>query len=99
MKLTIPAFLIFVLTFLNCSTEPEFMNEGIVIGFDTRECICCGGYFIEIDNDTLRFYSLPDKCILRLNTETLPVKVLLNWKKDPNACLGDEILILQIEKK
>jgi hypothetical protein len=29
---------------------------------------------------------------------SFPIEVILTWKKDPNACLGDEIIITRIEK-
>jgi len=75
------------------------MTEGIITAVDHRLYGCCGGWFIEIDSDTLRFNKLPNKSKLNIHNEILPLKVRLNWKKDLNACLGDEIIIMQIEKK
>jgi len=74
------------------------MDKGTILEFDTREFVCCGGWFIKTDNDTLRFYDLPLKSNLNLLAEILPLQVRLNWKKDPNVCSGDEILIMEIEK-
>ena len=89
----------FLLFLIACSTEPEYMTDGIIMGVDHRLCGCCGGWYIKIDSDTLRFYEVPKKSELDIHNETLPLKVRLNWKKDPNACLQDEIIILEIEKK
>lgn len=75
------------------------MNQAKILEPDYRMCVCCGGWFIKIDNDTLRFYELPSDCNIDLNTETLPIEVELNWEKDKNDCLGDEIIIDAIRKK
>lgn len=75
------------------------MNQAKILEPDYRMCVCCGGWFIKIDNDTLRFYELPSDFNIDLNTETLPIEVELNWEKDKNDCLGDEIIIDAIRKK
>jgi hypothetical protein len=98
MKLIFFFTFIFNLILFSCSTEPEYMSQGIITGGDSQMCICCGGWFIEIADNVYRFYNLPDKNDINLNEETFPIKVRLSWKKDPNDCLGDEIIILQIEK-
>ena len=36
-------------------------EEGLIVGIDFRECACCGGWFIEIYNDTLRALDLPQE--------------------------------------
>ena len=69
------------------------MNQAKILEPDYRMCVCCGGWFIKIDNDTLRFYELPSDCNIDLNTETLPIEVELNWEKDKNDCLDGEIYI------
>lgn len=81
------------------TTEPEYRSEGIIIGVDARKCMCCGGWYIKIKNDTLRFGNLPPQSNVNLQNESFPLNVRLVWKIDPNACLGDEIIILNIEKK
>ena len=98
MKIILIHLFMVLIIMVSCSAEPEYMSEGTIIGGDARMCMCCGGWYIKIMNDTLRFGNLPDKSNIYLNDETFPIKVRLNWKKDPNACLGDEIIILQIEK-
>jgi hypothetical protein len=75
------------------------MNSGAITGQDYRECACCGGFFIEIQNATYRFYKVPDNSNLNLENRDFPVYVELEWKKDPEACLGDEIIVIRIEEK
>src|SRR3970282_2155655 len=84
---------------ISCSTEvEEYMDEGTITGYDTRECSCCGGFFIDIGTLTYRFYTVPDNSNLNLENPDFPIYVKLDWKKDENACLGDEIKILRIQK-
>ena len=92
--------LCFIITVLSCSAENElFSSSGTITGIDVRECACCGGYFIEIGEITYRFSDLPDNSKLNLENPTFPIYVNLDWIKDPNACLGDEIIVLNIEER
>ena len=75
------------------------MSEGKITGLNPRECMCCGGWNIEINNSTFRFYNLPENSNIDLLHESMPLYVELVWKKDKNGCLGDEILIDYIKKR
>jgi hypothetical protein len=92
--------LIFLITIASCSTEDDlFRSTGKITGIDVRECSCCGGFYIEIDNTTFRFYDLPKNSRLNLDNPTFPIYVKLDWTNDANACLGDEIIVSRIEKR
>jgi len=92
--------LIFLITIASCSTEDDlFRSTGKITGIDVRECACCGGYFIEIENVVYRFYNLPDNSKLNLENPNFPIYVKLDWTNDANACLGDEIIVSRIEKR
>ena len=92
--------LIFTLSIASCSLgEDEFRSNGTITDYDTRECSCCGGFYIEIDNVTYRFFDLPKNSELNLENPTFPIFVKLDWTKDANACLGDEIIVSRIEKR
>lgn len=92
--------LIFLIAIVSCSAENElYSSSGTITGIDVRECACCGGYFIEIGEVTYRFFNLPDNSKLNLENPTFPIYVNLDWIKDPNACLGDEIIVLNIEER
>jgi hypothetical protein len=92
-------FLIMVGSLNSCSKEEYWMDKGRITGLDYRMCMCCGGYFIEINDSTYRFTTLPDKIKLDLNKEVFPVYVRINWEKKENSCMGDEITVLSIIKE
>jgi hypothetical protein len=88
----------YCILFSSCQ-EDDFKSSGIITGYDIRECICCGGFFIDIENETYRFYEVPQNSRLNLDNPSFPIYVKLDWTKDPNACLGDEIIVLRIEQE
>ncbi len=73
--------------------KPEYESVGIITGEDVRYCACCGGYFIDIEDITYRFFEIPND---KISLEVFPVFVKLNWSVDSDPCLGDEIIIEQI---
>lgn len=74
-------------------------DTGAILGADLRECACCGGWFIEIGDDTLRAQTLPEEFVNFLNISDLnfPLPVRLDWEPDTTPCLGDEIEVSCIE--
>jgi len=79
--------------------EPEYCSdEGLLLGADPRDCACCGGWFIEIEGDTLRANALPEEFINSFDYSDLPLPVLLEWEHDATPCLGDEIEVECIKK-
>ncbi len=100
MKTIIIALSILLFNILSCSSDVnEFKDDGTITGYDVRECACCGGYFIDIRKVTYRFFELPVNTNFNLDSASFPVYVRLDWTKNVNSCLGDEITILRIEKK
>jgi hypothetical protein len=68
----------------SCSNDDSqlIQSTGLISGLDLKLCICgCGGYFIEIGNDTYRFNEefLPEND-LDLSIENLPLEVELTWE-------------------
>ena len=98
-KIILILFLLSILALNNCKPVHVFQFEGKITGSDPAMCACCGGWFITIGQDRYRFDNLPNNSSIDLNKENLPIYVRLNWKKDPNQCMGDEIVVLEIEKK
>jgi hypothetical protein len=84
---------------VSCRQEPCYDDSGTIIGFDYRKCMCCGGWFIEINRDTLRFDQLPEGCTINLDNPDFPIEVWLDWKPKDPRCLGDEIIISRMELK
>ncbi len=90
-------FLTLILTLLiACNREDTFMDTGTITGQDPRDCMCCGGWFIEIRDTMYRFDQLPPNNVIDLSTITYPMKVKLDWKKKEIPCLGDEIEVLKM---
>jgi len=84
----------------SCSEDgSEFMNNGTITGIDFRECVCCGGYFIDINDSTYRFFTLPANSEVSLDNPVFPIYVKLDWAKADTVCLGDEIKVLRIQKR
>ena len=88
-----------ILFFTACKKEKSELSDGMITGVDYRECACCGGYYIDIDTCTYRFQALPANSDLILDEAEFPMPVALRWKKDINACIGDEVIIEYIEKR
>jgi hypothetical protein len=79
-----------------CRHEAETMDRGIVTGYDPRDCMCCGGWFITISDSVWRFDQVPADCTIDFNTVAYPVAVRLEWKKKDTVCLGDEIRVYRM---
>jgi hypothetical protein len=94
-------FAIILLTLLlaGCRKDHGYDNSGTIIGQDYRKCMCCGGWFIEIENDTLRFDQIPENCDVNLTDAIYPVDVYLDWHHKDPKCLGDEIIVTRMEVK
>ncbi len=63
------------------------MKEALIVGQDFRRCMSpiCGGWFIEVGNDTLRFLNLPEKTDLLEGPEwTFPIPVLIKYEPYSN---------------
>jgi hypothetical protein len=90
--------LLIVLSLLSCDKE-VVKNSAQITGPDYRMCACCGGWFIEIDDTTYRFYELPKSSSIDLENETFPLEVTVKWKKTENACMSDLIDIEKITKE
>ncbi len=60
-------------------------DEGTVFTKDLALCACCGGFFIKINNDTMRFYKFPDGTGIS-DTTPLPYRIRLDWQRDTVGC-------------
>lgn len=99
------AFVFLLFSFANCEKK-KTNNEALVIGIDYRKCAhpFCGGYFIEINQDTLRFLDIPKKSNLgELAFEThFPIPVEVKWILPKDELLkkaADLIEVKEINRK
>ncbi len=88
--------LLCILVFMACKGDddnsPDFESIGLITSLDYRECLCCGGYFIEIDHSTYLFNpgELPSND-LDLSEDNLPLTVKLNWEvQGPDTFCGED---------
>ncbi len=96
------------LLFLGCSKDDAFTtsSNAIITGIDYRFCLCyCGGYFIEIDDNTYRFnQGFPpsnNEFGVDLSRENLPMEVTVQWKLTPvdeDCSASDRITIISLKK-
>ncbi len=93
-------FIVLMVGVISCSAQDSLKSNGVITGYDLRECACCGGYFIEIDSTKYRFDQLPDSTEFVIpNNPEFPINVTLDWYPDSSACLGDEIIVTAIKEK
>ncbi len=91
-------FLIFA-AFASCDKDNDtYKSVGIITGADFRECACCGGYFINIDELQYLINSLPKNTNLDLQQETFPITVHLDWQISTSSCPNLRIDVLRIKK-
>ncbi len=89
---------IICLILTSCLKDNDFGQRGTITGPDYSLCYCCGGYLININDSTYRFFQLPEQNNINLENASFPIGVILEWKKHPNPTLCNEIIILRIEK-
>jgi hypothetical protein len=107
---SLPLLLLLIILSVNgCKkqSEPDFMNEAVITGYDARMCVCCGGLMINFNNDSKpysgTFYlidHLPDNVKIDINS-TFPVYMKVDWTFS-SMCGGNKyinISRLEIEKK
>ncbi|MBK6903669.1 MAG: hypothetical protein IPH04_12930 [Saprospirales bacterium] len=85
-------FFLFALTASTCETGVP----ANIIGMDYRRCASpyCGGYYIEIEGDTMRFLEQPAKTDIEFTGQmAYPVPVKVVWRKYDNEWKDVEGLI------
>lgn len=91
-------FLLLIICFIgsSCCKSDLTDNNAKLIGIDFRKCASpfCGGWFIEIEGDTLRFIETPEKTDIDLNGQLIfPIPVKVKGKKYDNEWKDVEDLI------
>lgn len=95
------AFLLLTITILSCKKEEtdNFRSTAVITGPDVRDCMCCGGYLIEIEDSTYNFEILPVSSQINLNSEIFPLSVKLDWTYDKKCGDIQYIGITRITKE
>ncbi len=77
--------------------DPDPRDNGTITGQDFRRCACCGGWFIEIDEEVYRFTAIPFSTNVDLFNQEFPIEVFVDWSPQEDACLGDEIDVISLD--
>jgi hypothetical protein len=87
MKRKLLTTLLFVSLFVGCE-KAKYENTGTITGADLRKCMCCGGYFVDINDTQYQFEKseLPDN--FTFEDSQLPLVVELNWELKTDGCSG-----------
>jgi hypothetical protein len=79
--------------------EEKFQSTGQIGDADLRKCSCCGGYFITINGEQYRFFTLPAGSGINLETDPRPVNVHLNWHKETEGPCASELIVIDAIRK
>lgn len=91
---------ILMLFLFSCEKEvSDYQSTALITGPDLAFCACCGGYFIELNDSTYHFDSLPSASDIDLSTATFPIEVKLDWVFERKCGDFQYILIERIERK
>ena len=99
MKKIIPILLALSILTICCEKEKEMvcaegLQEATIIGQDFRRCVCCGGWFIDLGQDTVRTFTLPDDFKFEPNKD-LPIEVCLSYEAETGNCKDfDELIVV-----
>lgn len=82
-----------------CSSD-DAMDRGVIHGYDMTYCACCGGYVIEIEGNTFKFF---DEDISGNNPllgadDKFPIEVYIDWKKKTGDC-PNRINVLKVKRR
>jgi hypothetical protein len=103
---TLLGLCLIIFGFLFCQKQKEntdnYKSIGAITGQDIRMCPspCCSGWFINIDSLTYEFDSLPNNSNIKLEKETFPLVVKLDWQlSNTIECPNKRITIQKIAKE
>jgi len=95
--------LLILMTTCNKKEESTYMGEGVITGFDPRDCACCGGLLINLNSSSTELFSdstyqidqVPGDFHIDVDTG-FPVFIRLDYRRT-NALCGKTIDILRFE--
>ena len=86
--------------FISCDKkdpDPFFSDQGTITGRDYGLCVCCGGWFIEINNEPYRFIQVPEESNIDLVYSEFPIEVHLTWFPIESDCFENAITVQSLE--
>lgn len=85
---------------ISCNKQdpvPLQSDRGTITGRDYGLCVCCGGWFIDINNEDYRFIQVPEASNIDLVYSEFPIEVILTWSPVENDCFENAITVRSIE--
>jgi hypothetical protein len=90
---------ILFLTFCECKKDNNTYDVAVITGPDNGECICCGGWFISINNSVYEFWTPPTSTNIDLEHATFPMYVKVGWQKTEKGCRSNLITVNYLWKQ
>jgi len=72
-----------------CIHEDPEHKTGWAVGYDPRECMCCGGLFVEYNSDTLLFPEIPAEIVEWESQYGFPLYIEFDYYKMEETCSFD----------
>ena len=91
----------FSLASTSCIKDP-YPAKGVLVGYDPRDCACCGGFFVNLNNDTTVNAntkvagSLPSG--FTFDASEFPLRVQFAYQNG-GGCLPENITITKIKRR
>jgi hypothetical protein len=70
----------------SCREEDAYHKTGIAFGYDMRDCVCCGGLFVDYQSDTLLFPEIPAKIVTWEQLYGFPLSISFDFEKMESSC-------------
>ncbi|MDB5226171.1 MAG: hypothetical protein JWN78_364 [Bacteroidota bacterium] len=96
------AIIILIVIFLTSCIKDDYPAKGFLVRYDPRDCACCGGLFVNLNNvDTVNtstklVNSLPVDFVF--DQSELPLKVQFAWQNG-GGCMANNIIITKIKRR
>jgi hypothetical protein len=97
--------LLILLTTCNKKQESTYMGEGVITGYDPRDCACCGGVLINLNSSSTEMFTdstyqidkVPENFNINVNSN-FPIFIRLDYQYTGALC-GTTIDIIRFEIK
>ncbi len=97
--------IIFSISFSSCKKEHQYQANATLTGYDPRECVCCGGLKIVIENhkppsgtDFYLVEKMPDDFKIG-DPPIFPIAVKIDYQVDTAHCFGNWVIINRIARR
>lgn len=101
------SLMLFILAGLSCNKNDNnnYMAEGVLTGYDVRDCACCGGLLINLNSNdtalytdsTYQIYLIPKDFDINVGSD-FPIFIRLDYERNDKLC-GKTIDILRFERR